>query len=114
MNKLSINVLPLVIHYYSGQEGKHELLGDYGRQSNDTQRNHVLIFEIWDMYTAKETLQYKEVKDLEMGRLSWISQQPQCNHKYPYKRKVKMPKLGYVMMGKKVREKDLEVFVVDL
>lgn len=56
MNKLSINVLLLVIHYYSGQEGKNELLGDYGRQSNDTQRNHVLIFEIWDMYTAKETL----------------------------------------------------------
>ena len=59
LNKLSINVLPLVIHCYSGQEGKNELLGDYGRQSNDTQSYHVLIFEICDMHMAKETSQYK-------------------------------------------------------
>ena len=45
------------------------------------------------------------MKDLETGRLSWVSQWPQRNHKYPYKRKVKMPKLGYVIMGKKVRER---------
>ena len=59
LNKLSINVLLLIIHCYSGQEGNNELLGDYGRQSNDTHSYHVLIFEICDMYTAKETLQYK-------------------------------------------------------
>ena len=40
-----------------------------------------LFFSICGMYMAKETLQCGEVKDLEEGKLSWIIQWAQCNHK---------------------------------
>ena len=47
-----------------------------------------------------------------MGRLSWVSQWLQCNHKYSYKRKVKMPKLGYVMTEKGQKERFVGVMLL--
>ena len=110
-NKFSISVLLLLTPYESDQERKMSHSERMVARIMMLKSAHVLLFRIWDLNMAKETLQCEEVEGLEMGDYPGFPGHP-IQSEGPHKREAKMPKLGYETT-EKVRQRGWKMLPVD-